>query len=182
MKTNIPNQIFKQSEHIIAVYNRLSFSLKSILPFIAFMLYSTTISSQSIPSDSYIQNLKASGQNASATELEHLLYDLQSAVYFFSGEIKTYGEKPTSFFTEINSISTIGSSATLKNDIEIVTIEINSISDLSKTIDLSQFSGFIKLKYIYILSNIQTNEMNINKLIQNPNPQYTIIYKISIGG
>lgn len=182
MKTNTPNQIFKQSEHIIAVYNRLSFSLKSILPFIAFMLYSTTISSQSISSDSYIQNLKASGQNASATELEHLLYDLQSAVYFFSGEIKTYGEKPTSFFTEINSISTIGSSATLKNDIEIVTIEINSISDLSKTIDLSQFSGFNKLKYIYILSNIQTNEMNINQLIQNPNPQYTIIYKISIGG
>lgn len=182
MKTNIPNQIFKQSEHIITVYNRLSFSLKGILPFIAFMLYSTTISSQSIPSDSYIQNLKASGQNASATELEHLLYDLQSAVYFFSGEIKTYGEKPTSFFTEINSISTIGSSATLKNDIEIVTIEINSISDLSKTIDLSQFSGFNKLKYIYILSNIQTNEMNINQLIRNPNPQYTIIYKISIGG
>jgi hypothetical protein len=182
MKTNIPNRIFKQSEHIIAVYNRLSFSLKSILPFIAFMLYSTTISSQSIPSDSYIQNLKASGQNVSATELEHLLYDLQSAVYFFSGEIKTYGEKPTSFFTEINSISTIGSSATLKNDIEIVTIEINSISDLSKTIDLSQFSGFNKLKYIYILSNIQTNEMNINQLIRNPNPQYTIIYKISIGG
>ncbi len=146
------------------------------------MLCSATVSSQSISSDSYIQNLKASGQNARAIELEHLLYDLQSAVYFFSGELKTYGEKPTSLFTEINSISAIGSSATLKNDIEIVTIEINSISDLSKTIDLSQFLGFIKLKYIYILSNIQTNEMNINKLIQNPNPQYTIIYKISIGG
>ena len=86
MKTNIPNQIFKQSEHIIAVYNRLSFSLKSILPFIAFILYSTTVSSQSISADSYIQNLKSSGQNDSATELEHLLYDLQSAVYFFQGK------------------------------------------------------------------------------------------------
>ncbi|NWL02697.1 hypothetical protein DM790_17880 [Flavobacterium collinsii] len=132
--------------------------------------------------DSYLTNLENSGQDSKLSNLKHLLYDLHSAVYASSGEIKTYGNEPTALFTDNNSINSLNTSVSLKNDIQIVTIKIEKAADLNKSIDLSSFSGFEKLKYIIIISKIATTPAAINNLIQNDTSKYVLLYKISIGG
>ncbi len=130
--------------------------------------------------DSYL----ISDQDSDINHLTHLLYDLQSAVYYYAdeGSAKVYGDNPTALYTDISSINSLGSASIATNDIEIATIKIGSTSDLSKSINLASFSGFAKLKYIYIISEVQTSEAVIQNMIKNDSSKYVIIYKISIGG
>ncbi|MBB6387383.1 hypothetical protein HNP35_002497 [Flavobacterium notoginsengisoli] len=150
--------------------------------FILFFLTTTFSFAQSENVDSYLKNLESSGQSSKLSNLKHLLYDLQSSVYSFSGQTKVYGEKPTSLFTDINSLNSLNTAVSLKSDIEIATIKIETSTDLNKSIDLNSFSNFENLKYILIISNIQTNPAVINNLIKNDTSKYVLLYKISIGG
>ncbi len=154
---------------------------KSIF-FLLFFLITTFSFAQSENVDSYLTNLENSGQNSKLNHVKHLLYDLQSAVYSSSGEINVYGDQPTVLFTDMNSINSLNTSVSLKNDIEIATIKIEKSSDLNKSIDLNSFSGFEKLQYIFIISEIETSPSVINNLIKNDSSKYILIYKISIGG
>jgi hypothetical protein len=151
---------------------------------ILFCFVTTLSFAQAKNVDSYLTNLEKSGAESDALHVKHLLYDLQSAVYYYSdyGTPKTYGDNPTALFTDINSISTLGSSSLQNDDIEIATIKIAANSDLNKTIDLASFSGFEKLKYIYIFSEIPANETAINNLLKNDSSKYVVIYTVSIGG
>lgn len=151
--------------------------------FVLFCLITTISSAQTENVDSYLTNLENSGQNSKLDHLKHLLYDLQSAVYSSSnGEINVYGEKPTALYLDINSVNMLSNSVSLKNDIEIATIKIEKNSDLNKSIDLTAFSDFENLKYIFIISETDTNAAVINNLIKNDTSKYVLIYKISIGG
>lgn len=152
--------------------------------FFAFFCLLTTISSaQTENVDSYLTSLKNSGQTTTLDHLKHLLYDVHSAVYSSSnGEIKVYGDKPTTLYSGISSVNTLNLSVSPKNDIEIATIKIEDNSDLNKSLDLNAFSGFEKLKYIFILSEVSTTPAVINNLIKNDTSKYILIYKISIGG
>ncbi|SFD17726.1 hypothetical protein SAMN05216297_105118 [Flavobacterium phragmitis] len=132
--------------------------------------------------DSYLTNLENSGQNSKLSNLKHLLFDLQSAVYASSGEAKTYGDVPTALFTDSNSINSLNTSVSSKSDIQIVTIKIEKAADLNKSIDLNSFSDFEKLQYIIIISKIDTTPATISNLIQNDTSKYVLLYKISIGG
>ena len=69
----------------------------------------------------------------------------------------------------------------MKNNIEIVTIKINSPNELNSTIDLSVFSSFKKLKYVYISSNTIINEFILSKMIRNYDEKYTVFYTIENG-
>lgn len=151
---------------------------------ILFCLITTISFAQVKTVDSYLANLETSGQGSDVTSLKHLLYDLQDAVYYLSSDltVKTYGDTPSALYTDINSINSLNASSMQSNDIEIATIKIQTTSDLNRTIDLASFSGFGKLKYIYIYSEIQTNEAVINNMIKNDNAKYILIYNISIGG
>lgn len=151
--------------------------------FVLFCLLTTISSAQTENVDSYLTNLESSGKTAELNQLKHLLYDLQSAVYSSaSGEINIYGESPTALYSSINSINNLNSSISLKNDIEIATIKIESSSDLNKSIDLNAFSGFEKLKYIFIISEVPASPAVINNLIKNDSSKYVLMYQISIGG
>ena len=116
-----------------------------------------------------------------ATRLEHLLKDVQPATYFYSGVVKNYGENPVSLYTNAVSLSNINSSTIERGNIEMVTITINAASELNNFIDLSVFSSFPKLKYIYILSTVETTETVISNLVRNSNPSYGVFYKIDKG-
>ena len=145
-----------------------------------FCLITTLAFAQTKNVDSYLSALPSSD----AIQVKHLLYDLQSAVYYLSDDrtVKIYGDNPTALYTDINSIHFLGSAAIQGNDIEIATIKIETSSDLSRTIDLTSFSGFGKLKYIYISTAIQTSEAVINNMIKNDTSKYVLIYNVSIGG
>ena len=132
---------------------------------------------------SLIAAMKKSEQNSrlakpESKRLENLLNDVQQTVYFYSGIVKSYGDKPNSLFTDANSLSAIGSSNINVENIEILTVKIDDNADLNIPIDLSVLSNFSKLNYVYILSNISTTDTSIIKLIKNIDPQYTVFYKI----
>jgi hypothetical protein len=119
--------------------------------------------------------------NPTAQNLENLLYKVQPSIYFNSGNVKTYGEKPKVFFVDARSLNRISNSNLLKNNIEIVTIKINSATELSSTIDLSVFSNFKNLKYIYIVSSVSTTDVALSKMILNYDEKYSIFYKVEKG-
>jgi hypothetical protein len=122
------------------------------------------------------QNLRSA--NPESKRLENLLNDVQQTVYFYSGKVKSYGNKPNSLFTDASSLSSIASSNISVDNIEILTVKIDDTADLNIPIDLSVLSNFSKLNYVYILSNISTTDTSIIKLIKNINPRYTVFYKI----
>lgn len=129
----------------------------------------------------------SSGSTARATseitgintdQLRNLVTKVQPSIYFFQGVVKTYGNAPTKLYTDASSLSQVNNLISEKQDIEIVTIRINTESDLSSFIDLSVFSNFPNLKYIYILSNVETTESVIVGLIQNNDERFSLFYKI----
>lgn len=156
---------------------------KNIFP-VLFGLITTISFAQTKNIDSYLTNLKASGTESELAHVKHLVYDVQSAVYYLSPDknIKTYGNHPTALFTDVDSLNTLDSHLVPSSDIEIATVKIKTNSDLNKQIDLDVFSGFGKLKYIYIKSNIQASEAVLNNMIKNDTSKYVLIYNISIGG
>lgn len=163
------------------------------LIFVCFALFASLLSAQVSKSNdktpqvmevkSFIATMKIAEQNSrsvnsKAKRLESLLNDVQQNVYFYSGKVQSFGEKPNSLFTNTNSLSGIPSSNISIDDIEIVTIKINNSADLTIPIDLSVFSGFSKLNYIYIVSNISSTDTSIIKLIKNIDSRYNVFYKI----
>ena len=61
---------------------------------------------------SFLTTLKAHeqstrGANLNSQNLEKLLYKVQPSVYIQSSDVKTYGEKPTNLFVDVNTMNMI---------------------------------------------------------------------------
>ena len=151
------------------------------------ILFTATVSAQSNEGtpqirevNSYISSLRALEQNTTSTysnaqKLEDLLYNLQPSIYFYSGEVKTYGEKPNTLYTDLNSIQDADNPSILKENIEIVNLKIINTNG---KIDLSKFSNYNNLKYIYIVSKINLTDQNVINMIHKYNEKYIVLYKI----
>lgn len=126
---------------------------------------------------------RAASTNAgiNVQRLRNLITQVQPSQYFYSGEVKSYGDAPSNLFTDLASLRQVNSSNINKQNIEIVTIRINSASELNSTIDLAAFSNFTNLKYIYFISNTNTTSENISSHIVNYNSRFNIFYKIDRG-
>ena len=174
-------------------FNNSSRELLKKLVFVCFTLLASLASGQVLKSSdktpqvmevkSFIATMKKSEQNSRSVNpeskrLENLLNDVQQTLYFYSGKVESYGDKPNSLFTNTKSLNAIASSNINIEDIEIVTIKIDNNADLNIPIDLSVLSTFSKLNYVYIMSNISSSETSVIKLIKNINPRYTVFYKI----
>ena len=134
----------------------------------------------------FLSDLRMAEQSARSTysnaqHIEHLLSKVQPAVYCYSGNIKTYGDKPTCLFTNVQSLNRLNDTTIQKDNIEMATIKIESQSDLSATIDLNLFSDFKNLKYIQIVSTISTTEPIITRMIHNNEGKYSVFFKIQTG-
>lgn len=135
---------------------------------------------------SFLSNLRIREQNSGATysnaqHIETLLTKIQPSVYYYSGTVKTYGEKPVCLFTDVQSLNRIGGETIPKNNIEMAKISIKSVSDLSSSIDLTQLSGFKNLRYIQIISSVQATEQAITNMVRNNEGKYSIFFKIQTG-
>ena len=196
MKTNAPKQFINHLNAFLLFEKSSVLVMKRLLLLLITLFLNVTISGQNIKIDedapkimdvkTFISTLKnknlTSRKNKSEkTDLEKLLYEDQPSIYFNDGDIKTYGENPKNFFVEFQYLNKISNSNLLKNNIEIVTIKINSKNELNSTIDLSVFSSFKKLKYVYISSNVAINESTISKMIRNYDEKYTIFFTIENG-
>lgn len=191
MKKIAPKKIVNLQNIFILFQNPLYLNLKRVL-LIAIALYSVTISSQVTPTFTvkemklFISDLKVLEQNSklsfsNAQNVENLVNNVQPSIYFYSGVVNSYGDKPSKLYTNIQSLNGLNNAILLNNNIEIVEIKIENQSDLNMKIDLSLFSNFEKLKYIYILSSITITDQNISKMMLNYDEKYSVFYKIEKG-
>lgn len=126
-------------------------------------------------------NTSTARTSASAVDhLENLLNEVQPAVYLTSGQAKFYGDQPTALYTDVSSLTQASSLVRSKESVEIITVQIERAADL-RTIDLSYLSSFPNLKYVYLLSSIETSAATLANLIQNTENRWVVFYKISKG-
>ncbi len=133
----------------------------------------------------YLSSLRNNNATSRTTtsgleHLENLLYEVQPSVYLSSGQAKTFGDEPTALYTDVNSLANVSSLVASKESIEIVTIQLERSTDL-RMIDLSLLSSFPNLKYVYLLSTVETTSNTLVNLIQNSENRFVIFYKISKG-
>ena len=193
MKKSVPNQIINPQNNVLLFRNSLILMMKRLLLLLVLAIFGGTMTAQtSTRGTSNLLEVKAfvtamrTQQTArhtagsSVDRLENLLYEVQPATYLLSGQLHTYGDNPTSLYVDSESMSMINSNIQ-SSDIEIVTIRIISGADLNRPLDLSVFSSFPKLKYVYIQSAVETSPDTISRLIRNSNPQFGVFYKIGKG-
>ncbi len=123
----------------------------------------------------------ASNSTTDVGRLRDLVIEVQSSMYFYGSEVKTYGDAPTNLFTDLSSLNRVNNSISMKQNVEIVTVRINSATELNSTIDLAAFSNFPNLKYIYFISGLNTTSENIASHISNYDRRFNIFYKIEKG-
>jgi len=194
MEKSVPNQFFKPLNNFLLFGQIQILIMKRLLLLLVLAFYCADISAQERSSqgsqvmevNAYMAYLRASevsarNLNSNSSRLENLLKEVQPAIYFLSGEIRTFGENPTSLYTDVASLQGLGSRITANESIEIVTISMNQISDLSNPIDLSVFSNFPNLKYIYIMSTVETSGSVISGLVRNNNSRFGVFYKVDKG-
>ena len=197
MKTNNPNVLFNHQTKVL--FEKTSQVMKQklllILMLVSFCTSAFAQGSRSgtivvTPMNSIFSSSGTSGSarvaNASASSmnvqrLKDLVDKVQSSTYFYSGEVKTYGDVPTNLYTDVASLRNVDSSITLKQNVEIVTIVINTASELNSSIDLAAFSNFPNLKYIYFLSNVNSTSDNIANHLINYDTRFNMFYKIDKG-
>lgn len=194
MKEVTSDQLFDFKNILISALKQLTSSLKRASLIILFSLSLTTISAQNGNSDepeilevnAYISSLKDIERNnpssfSNAKNVGDLVHTLQSSIYLNSGVVKTFGDNPKNMYTDLASLNGISSTSLSKSNIEIVIININNANDLNSKIDLSLFSSFYKLKFIYVVSRVNISPQNIAKMLVNYDDQYSIFYKIEKG-
>jgi hypothetical protein len=194
MKKTTLNQIFNFKINLISVQHLLCLSIKRVVMLLIFSTSFINMSAQNgntvtptvIDVNKHISSLKVIEQNSpssfsNAQNIENLVYKIQPSIYLNSGVVKKHGEKPTNLFTDVTSLNGIANTSLEKNNIEIVIIKINNSNDLNSKINLSLFSDFYKLKYIYIVSDVNTTELSIANMFLNYDEQYSIFYKIDKG-
>jgi hypothetical protein len=141
-----------------------------------------------------INSLLASSRNSGAARtigtpsksvelqrLNDLVTQVQSSIYFYQSEVKTFGNSPTNLYTDASSLGQINNSITEKQNIEIVTILINTEHELNSVIDLAPFSNFPNLKYLYFISNVDTTSEYIASHIGHYDSRFNLFYKIDKG-
>ncbi len=195
MEKIVPNQFVNRLNNSLLFGKIQTLFMKRLLLLLVLALYCANATAQDVrisqnspimEVDAYIAQMRATeaasrNSTSSSVRLEKLLREVQPAVYYLQGEVKTYGESPTCLFTNPASLRSIDSAVSNKTGIEIVTIHLNQVSDLNTQIDLSVFSSFPNLKYIYILSTVETSGAAITQQVRNNNNGYGVFYKVDKG-
>jgi hypothetical protein len=200
MKTNSPNVLFNPQANLLFEKTNEIMKQKLLLILMLVSIYSSvfaqsTRSGQSgtivvtelnslLASVSTSSSARIASTNTGAINLQRLndlVTQVQSSIYFYQGEVKTYGDTPTNLYTDASSLGQVNNSINEKQNIEIVTIVINTESELNSVIDLAAFLNFPNLKYIYFISNINTTSENIANHIGNYDSRFNLLYKIDKG-
>lgn len=188
---NLPNNSLLLEGFIKLMTNRVVLLLVTILSLFIAPVYAqeSETNSKQIGSvqtqrimhiDQFIASLRLTYRNSNSESLrvEDLIKNIQPAIYVSAIDVNTYGVSPVCLYTDIESLNTDRFSNLLRNDIEIVTIKIDSGQDLNSIIDISLFSIFPKLRYIYILSTIKITEDAIIRLVRNNSSDYNVFYNV----
>lgn len=113
--------------------------------------------------------------------VKDLVYNTQPSIYFYGDAVKVFGDKPRNLFTDLNSISSLNNSILLKNNIEIITINLDNPSQINNPFNLSLLSEFKNLKYIYFITSFDVSNDAMSTLVQGDSEKYLVFYKVQKG-
>lgn len=113
--------------------------------------------------------------------VKDLVYNTQPSIYFYGDAVKVFGDKPRNLFTDLNSISSLNNSILLKNNIEIITINLDNPNQVNNTFNLSLLSEFKNLKYIYFITSFDVSNDAMSTLVQGDSEKYLVFYKVQKG-
>lgn len=181
MKNFTPNQLLtlRFNKMNYRIFNN-GIILKNLFLFLVLFSFENNIAQstnqQSLKEvNSFLSSLK-SDSNYQTTE--NLINGPNSAIYLKNNTVKVFGENCRLLFSDIASLSYIKNNSLPSNNVEMVRINLKKSNDLNGKIDLSLFSDFPNLKYIYIVSGLNITKQNIASMILNNDEKYSILYKI----
>lgn len=181
MKTNILNQLLalRFNKMNYRIFNN-SVLLKNLFLFVVLFSFENNIAQntnqQSLKEvSSFLSSLKS---DSDYQKTENLINGPNSAIYLKNNTVKVFGENCKVLFSDIASLDYIKNNPLPSNNVEIVRINLKESTDLNGKIDLSLFSDFPNLKYIYIVSGLNITKQNIANMILNNDEKYSILYKI----
>ena len=192
MKTNIPNQLINLQTNKMFEKSNVTMRIKVMLLLMFAMICANMSAQVRLESEdapvirelnTFLNSergmrLSSSNTYSDVKNLEDLISNVQPSVYFYSGNVKTYGEKPKNLFTDLSSLSQLSNPSILKNNIEIIIISISNSSELNGTLDMSLFSSYKNLKYIFLSSKVNVTDRTISRMIQNNNEKYSVFFRV----
>lgn len=107
-----------------------------------------------------------------------LIFDLKPSVYYANGTYKVKGDKPVRVYLDMNSVRNQISRVPDFDNVEMAIIKIESERDLFSRINLDNLAGFTKLKYVYIVCNVDCTESQVLNSINSSIKNYVIIYNV----
>ncbi|WP_188653716.1 hypothetical protein [Yeosuana aromativorans] len=126
----------------------------------------------------------ANKMNNDRTEFYNLAFNLHPTYYFENNFLKTSydsGNLSKLTFEDAKSSNIVKNEDPKYDQVELITIALENISDLKNSIDLSKDKNLKKLKYVYIKCYFNCSEDDIKKFIQT-DKNVRIFYSNIIGG
>lgn len=182
----IPNQLFNQPDLFGKTINSMT---QKLLIALAVLLTCVGVQAQAgrnasagnssvMHVDQFLTSLRQDASKKQvASKVEGLIQDLNPALYVKSGEAKSYGESaPVVLFTDAASLSAVRNLNQAQIG-QVVMATIKLPASRSK-LDLSVFSAFPKLEYIFIQSEAPITGPAMISLIENANPNQQVFYSL----
>ncbi|WP_395064062.1 hypothetical protein [Flavobacterium sp.] len=132
--------------------------------------------------ENFLTSLRSNTNNSTSYDTALSLMDgVQSSIYLTNNQVKTFGTKPLCMYSDIGSLGLANSSGLRVNFIEMVTIKIDSPSQLNSPINLSVVSSYKNVKYIYFRVSFNFELAQLIQAIKNCDTKCVIIYSIEKG-
>ena len=110
--------------------------------------------------------------------LTSLLNDEQESVYLLGESEKIYGASPVVLHTNLDNLSKLASAKFPTNTIEIVRVEISTLSANQAPINMDAFQNFKNLKYLYFLLENESQLSDLQRLIGLAEIEFVVFYQI----
>ena len=150
--------------------------------FIIVMICSTLHAQDLMELHGYLEQLKASADPAKvsdAVHLESLISDFQPTIYVGKSIVAHNEKRPVCAEAKSGSIDGLTAENPLFSQVELITIRLQSASEMNFVLDLSKLISFTNLKYVCFLCEFNCGIEDVQKLFI-PKTGITVTYRLSI--
>lgn len=159
--------------------------IRKVLILIAFFAITSlqSFGQTAVEFGSMLAQMTESGDSAlveEATHIKNLVTDLQPTVYVGDVVKTSNGSLPVRADVRAASIPKLTIENPLFEQVELITIRINSQADLSSSLDLASIQGFTTLKYVRILCSFECTANQLGEIVTGNTIGIKVFYSISI--
>ena len=148
---------------------------------LSFILCCSSLSAQdngrSIQNFAEVQN-SLKNNSADYSRLTSLINDEYESVYILDESEKVYGKSPVTIYTNLANISKLGSTKFSTIGVELIRVEISTLSTNQTPLDMEVFKNYKKLKYLYFLLEDESQLSDLQRLIDFTEAEFLVFYQI----